>query len=53
MTLISEVGLVMSNGHIWQVLRRFAIQSMRDFGVGKKSLEENIQIEVVCVGQRN
>jgi cytochrome P450 len=41
----AELGIVFSNGGVWQTSRRFAMQVMRDFGVGKKSLEEKIQIE--------
>ncbi|XP_060076084.1 cytochrome P450 2U1-like [Ylistrum balloti] len=37
-----EPGLIWSNGHTWKVLRRFTVQSMRDFGLGKKILEERI-----------
>lgn len=35
-------GIVWGDGDEWRRLRRFALQSMRDFGVGKKSLEEII-----------
>ncbi|XP_022343645.2 cytochrome P450 2J6-like isoform X1 [Crassostrea virginica] len=35
-------GIVWGNGEEWRRLRRFALQTMRDFGVGKKSLEEII-----------
>ncbi|XP_062567071.1 cytochrome P450 2B15-like [Saccostrea cucullata] len=41
----SGFGIVWANGESWKKVRRFALQSMRDFGVGKKSLEEVIQDE--------
>jgi len=33
-------------GDSWRELRRFTLQSLRDFGVGKNSLEETIINEV-------
>lgn len=38
-------GLVWANGEHWKKVRRFALHSMRDLGVGKKSIEEVIQDE--------
>ncbi|ELT89059.1 hypothetical protein CAPTEDRAFT_127844 [Capitella teleta] len=47
-----EPGVVLANGRVWQVFRRFAMQSMRDFGVGKKSIERKIQIEASSLIQQ-
>lgn len=45
----SCLGLVFQNGEQWDRLRRMVVSSMRNFGVGKATIEQRIEEETAYV----
>ncbi|XP_074491645.1 cytochrome P450 2J2-like isoform X2 [Sebastes fasciatus] len=49
--VLPNLGILFANGHMWKQQRRFALFTLKYFGVGKKSLESSILDEFIYLSK--
>lgn len=51
-TIIFFLGIAFTNGDAWKVMKRFSISTLRELGLGKKTIETRIQDELIPLIER-